>query len=120
MEASRNAVLRLREKVDRLDYLEGRPAVFKFLLNADLWGNRADPFPDHTFECWVDTCPVAPCVGPDPSQEAWWRYDAHGALPTNVVIDSGGRVVYTGAGFDSTTIQSKLDAMVGTAASCLH
>ena len=42
LEASRNAVLRLREKVDRLDYLEGRPAVLKFLLNADLWGNRAD------------------------------------------------------------------------------
>lgn len=95
---------------------DGRPTV----AECRVWGDRPEPALDHTFSCWVDPCPVAPCVGSDTSQQSWWRYNAHGALPTNVVLDSGMRVIYTGAGFAETTIRNKLTAMVGAADSCLH
>ena len=92
------------DEVNGLDWV-GRPSFSE----CRSWGNRT-PNPNHSFSCWAD---------PDP-QSVWPRYNAWGALPTNVVLDSGGRVVYTGAGFASTTIQSKLDSMVGTTATCVH
>ena len=95
---------------------DGRPTV----AECRVWGDRPEPALDHSFACWADPCPVAPCIGSDQSQQSWWRYNAHGALPTNVVLDSGMRVIYTGAGFAETTIRNKLTALVGAADSCLH
>ena len=63
---------------------------------------------------------MAPCVGSDTSQQSWWRYNAHGALPTNVILDRGMRVIYTDAGYAETTIRNKLTALVGAADTCLH
>ncbi|HKQ61075.1 MAG TPA: PQQ-dependent sugar dehydrogenase [Candidatus Polarisedimenticolaceae bacterium] len=73
------------------------------------WGDRAAPNPDHTFPCWVD---------PDYAQ-AWPLYDKFGALPTNLILDTGMRVIYTEAGYDEVTIRARLSQLVGTD-SCLH
>ena len=95
---------------------DGRPTE----AECRQWGNRPDPFMDHSFSCWADPCPVAPCSGSDTSQQSWWRYNAHGALPTNVILDRGMRVIYTGAGFAETTIRDKLTALVGAGDTCVH
>jgi len=93
------------DEVNGLDW-SGRPSWSE----CRLWGSRPAA-PDHTFSCWAD---------PEPNQQSWPRYNKWSALPTNVVFDTGMRVIYSGAGFDSTTIQNKLDLLVGTTDSCLH
>jgi thiol-disulfide isomerase/thioredoxin len=76
------------------------------------WSDRSGSFPDHTFPCWVDPN--------DGSKDAWPKYNKFGALPTNVVLDTGLRVVYSGAGYDEATIKNKLDRLVGTTDQCVH
>ena len=78
------------------------------------WGNRAGSIQDHTFHCWVDP---EPATGP---QLAWDNYNAWSAVPTNAVLDSGMRVVYSDSGYSQTAIEAKLDALVGLTDSCLH
>lgn len=77
------------------------------------WSDRADPNPDHTFPCVVDS------LTNDKKRLAWPLYNKWSALPTNVVLDSGLRVVYTGGGYDESTIRQKLDLLVGTTDTCL-
>lgn len=96
------------------------------------WSDRPSPALDHTFECVND-----PVTCPDPAgncsyshttgREAWPKYNAHLAWPTTVVIDQGGRVVYTVAGWGGPAgntvadrIRLRLNALVGTTDSCLH
>lgn len=76
------------------------------------WGDRSGTNPDHTFPCWIDPN--------DGSKDAWPKYNKWGALPTNVVLDTGLRVVYSGAGYDETTIKDKLNRLVGAADQCLQ
>jgi thiol-disulfide isomerase/thioredoxin len=85
------------------------------------WGDRSGANPDHTFACWADpvSCTGSPCSS-GISQEGWPRYDAHNALPTNVVLDHGHRVVYTAGGYNPPVIASKFNALVGTVDTCLH
>jgi thiol-disulfide isomerase/thioredoxin len=79
-----------------------------------------DPL-DHTFDCVADTivCSGTPCSG-SIVQRAWPRYNAHNALPTNVVLDQGFRVAFTDAGFDGSAISTLLDTLVGATDQCLH
>jgi glucose/arabinose dehydrogenase/thiol-disulfide isomerase/thioredoxin len=96
---------------------DGRP-TFQECVN---WGDRTDPGIDHTFSCLADpvNCTGDPC-GAGATQEGWPKYDAHNALPTNVVLDHGHRVVYTGAGYNPSAIAARFNALVGTTDSCLH
>lgn len=77
------------------------------------WSDRAGTNPDHTFGCWVD--PVG--VG---TQQAWPKYNKYGSIPTNVVLDSGLRVVFSGAGYDEAAIRDRLNRLVGTSDACLQ
>lgn len=76
------------------------------------WGDRAGTIPDHTFPCWIDPN--------DGSKDAWPKYNKFGALPTNVILDQGLRVIYSGAGYDEATIKNKLDRLVGTVDVCVQ
>ena len=78
------------------------------------WSDRDDPNPDHTFPCWVDE------LNPDKSRTAWPLYNKYGAFPTNVILDTGLRVVYSLAGYDEPGIRSTLDKLVGATDTCLH
>ena len=53
-----------------------------------VWANRASAEDDHTFPCVADSVP----------RTAYPNY-ATGYVPTNIVMDSGLRVVYNGAGW---------------------
>lgn len=86
------------------------------------WGDRSGNTPDHTFECWADPihCTGEPCSS-GVSQEAWPKFNAFGALPTNVIVDQGGRVVWTAAGWPVTgPLKNRLNTLVGSTDSCLH
>ncbi|HEX6851933.1 MAG TPA: hypothetical protein VF139_11070, partial [Candidatus Polarisedimenticolaceae bacterium] len=87
----------------------GRPS------NAECrnWSDRSGTNPDHTFPCWADTLTSNARV-------AWPKYNKFGAVPTNVVLDSGLRVVYSGAGYSETTIRDRLNRLVGAADACLQ
>jgi thiol-disulfide isomerase/thioredoxin len=76
------------------------------------WGDRSGTIPDHTFPCWIDPN--------DGSKDAWPKYNKWGALPTNVILDQGLRVIYSGAGYDEATIKNKLDRLVGTVDACVQ
>ena len=76
------------------------------------WSDRPSPNLDHTFPCWVDPN--------DGSKDAWPKYNKFGALPTNVLLDTGLRVIYSGAGYDEATIKNKLDRLVGTSDQCVR
>jgi thiol-disulfide isomerase/thioredoxin len=78
------------------------------------WSDRSEGLEDHTFPCISDPNPAS---GP---QQAWPKYDAHNAVPTNVVLDQGLRVVFTTGGYPATTIRDLLDALVGATDVCLH
>lgn len=90
----------------------GRPTP----AECQVWSDREDPNPDHTFPCWVDSL----TDGPPYERQAWPLYNKFNSVPTNVVIDRGLRVVYTTGGYPESTIREKLDALVGTTDSCLH
>ncbi len=78
------------------------------------WMDRSGTNPDHTFPCWVDPNPSA-------SQQAWPHYRGGGGLPANVILDTGLRVVYAAGGtYSKTTIQTKLNLLVGAADACLQ
>lgn len=98
----------LMDEDNQLVDFAGRPTQMECIN----WGDRSGTFPDHTFPCWMD-----PVGG---TQLAWPKYDKWNALPTNIILDTGLRVVYSGAGYDKTTIQNKLDRLVGTADVCLQ
>ncbi len=78
------------------------------------WSDREDPNPDHTFPCFGD-----PNVESGDTQKAWPKYNKHNAYPSNVILDSGLRVVYSDAGFGESAIRSVLDKLVGTMDTCL-
>lgn len=79
------------------------------------WGDRSGTTNDHTFPCWVDPNVTSPAT-----KKAWPFYNKHGAIPTNVVLDTGLRVVYTSAGYSASAIRGVLDKLVGTADACLQ
>ncbi len=83
------------------------------------WQDRAGA--DHTFPCWVDRhAPMDPPPDPPPTgQQAWPKYNKFGAIPTNVILDTGLQVVYSSGGFNEAEIRTKLDRLVGTSTSCL-
>ncbi|RMF71482.1 MAG: TlpA family protein disulfide reductase, partial [Acidobacteria bacterium] len=78
------------------------------------WSDRDDPNPDHTFPCWVDA------LTQSNSRTAWPLYNKYSAVPTNVILDTGLRVVYSTGGYPESTIRSKLDKLVGATDTCLH
>lgn len=78
------------------------------------WGDRDDPNPDHQFPCVGDQNPPE-----GQQQKAWPKYNKHNAFPTNVVLDNGLRVVYSGAGYNESRIRELFDLMVGTTDTCL-
>ncbi len=96
------------EDSQALDF-NGRPSP----AECRNWEDRPGASPDHTFDCWVDPNVAGP-------QKAWPLYNKHGALPTNVLLDSGLRVAYTAAGYSEAVIKLRLNQMVGTVDSCLH
>jgi hypothetical protein len=51
---------------------------------------------------------------------AWSSYNVSNSLPTNVILDTGLRVVYAAAGYSEATIRARLDALTGATDSCLH
>lgn len=77
------------------------------------WKDRGEFGPTHTFPCWADTRPAS---GP---QEAWPKYNRYNDYPTNVILDTGLRVVYSKVGFNEPEIRAKLEALVGTEDQCL-
>jgi thiol-disulfide isomerase/thioredoxin len=110
------------EESTSLDW-NGRPAV----PECRVWEDRPGASPDHTFDCWADPVACTPAGGNPAAQcsgaitlQAWPKYDAWNALPTNVIIDQGLRVAYTGAGYNEALIRLKLDLLVGAADQCLH
>jgi thiol-disulfide isomerase/thioredoxin len=87
------------------------------------WGDRAGTDADHTFECWADPvhCTGNPCTGGTITQEAWPKFNAFSALPTNLIVDQGGRVVWTEAGWSvENVVRNRLNKLVGATDSCLH
>ena len=93
------------EEINGVDWI-GRPSP----VECRKWGDR-DPGFDHTFNCWVDP--------EQPGQEAWPRYNSQGALPTNVIMDAGMRVVYADGGYSESTIRTVLSRVVPPD-TCLH
>jgi thiol-disulfide isomerase/thioredoxin len=105
----------------------GRPAN----PEARLWEDRTGTNPDHTFDTWNDPIACTPSGTPPNPQgicnnslpqflQAWPKYDAHSALPTNAILDQGLRVAYTQAGYDEATIRIRLDTLLGATDQCLH
>ncbi len=99
---------------------DGRPTQ----AECRLWGNRPGTAADHTFECWADPvhCNGNPC-STNITQEGWPKFNAFNGLPTNAIIDQGGRVVWTEAGWDVSVenkIRNRLNVLVGSSDSCLH
>ncbi len=86
---------------------EGRPTP----AECRNWSDRPTA-PDHTFTCMVEPN--------GPPKVAWTSYNVSFALPTNVILDNGLRVVYAAAGYNETAIRQALDALVGPGDSCLH
>ena len=97
----------LADEDDQLLNWSGRPTP----AECRNWGDRGGTNPDHTFPCWVD-----PVGG---AQQAWPKFNKFSAFPTNVVLDAGLRVVYSGAGYNEPAIRATLDALVGTGDTCL-
>jgi thiol-disulfide isomerase/thioredoxin len=107
---------------------DGRPTQ----AECRAWGDRGGTTTtaDHTFECWADSvqCPASVgkvCSSSDGpvTQEAWPVFNAFGLLPTNAIVDQGGRVVWTLAGWDGSVeslIRNRLNVLVGNPDSCLH
>ena len=79
------------------------------------WSDRAGANPDHTFRCAMDPNVTSPAT-----KVAWPKYNNFGALPTNVIMDTGLRVVYSGAGYDEATLKDKLNRLVGTTDACMQ
>ncbi|NJN64331.1 MAG: TlpA family protein disulfide reductase [Acidobacteria bacterium] len=77
------------------------------------WSDRSDPNPDHTFPCWVDG------LTPAKTRVSWPLYNKWGAVPTNVILDTGLRVVYSTGGYPESTIRQKLNLLVGATDTCL-
>jgi len=101
--------LLIDEDINGIDWV-GRPSWSE----CRVWGDRPPLIDDHTFTCLADP---ESATG---QQQGWDRYNAFGAIPTNVLLDNGGRVVFAQAGFSQSSIADALDAMVGTTDSCLH
>ena len=80
------------------------------------WMDRPGANPDHTFGCWMD--PNVP--GGDGAKLAWPLYNNFNAWPSNVILDTGLRVIYSEAGYDENAIKTRLDLLVGTADACLQ
>jgi hypothetical protein len=67
-------------------------------------------------------CTGNPCSA-NVTQEAWPKFNAFGGLPTNAIVDQGGRVVWSEAGWGgitANTIRNRLNKLVGSTDSCLH
>lgn len=97
---------------------DGRPTQSE----CRLWADRAGTANDHTFECWSDPvhCNGSPC-STNITQEGWPKFNAFNGLPTNLIIDQGGRVVWTDAGWSvESFIRNRLNVLVGSSDSCLH
>ncbi len=97
----------------------GRPTI----AECRNWADRPGANPDHTFECWADpkTCSGNPCTAGTIVQEGWPKFNAFGAFPTNAIIDQGGRVVWTDAGWSvESIVRNRLNTLVGSVDSCLH
>jgi len=100
----------LMDEDDQLWSWSGRPGQ----IECRDWSDRSGGNPDHTFPCWMDPNPTSG------SRLAWPLYDNFGAIPTNVILDTGLRVVYSGAGYDEATIKDKLNRLVGATDACLQ
>lgn len=98
----------LMDEDDQLWDWSGRPTA----AECRNWSDRSSA-PDHTFPCWVDPVPAS-------SQKAWPNYNKWNAIPTNVILDTGLRVVYSEAGYDENEIRDKLNRLVGSADACLQ
>jgi thiol-disulfide isomerase/thioredoxin len=93
---------------------EGRPTPAECRNWADsLSRPGGSPLaPNHTFPCLVEPN--------GPPKVAWSSYNVSNSLPTNVILDTGLRVVYAAAGYSEATIRARLDALTGATDSCLH
>jgi thiol-disulfide isomerase/thioredoxin len=100
----------LMDEDDQVFDWSGRPGQ----IEGRDWSDRAGANPDHTFPCWLDPNPTS---GP---KQAWPLYNNFSAIPTNVILDTGLRVVYSGAGYDENAIKNRLNALVGSADACLQ
>jgi hypothetical protein len=89
------------DAVGGIDRPDGRPAIGDCIA----WGDRAGSENDHTFVCMADT--VEGNYGP---QAAWPLYGT-GYLPTNVILDSGLRVIYSDSGWYSTGPEDARDVI---------
>ena len=101
--------LLIDEDINGLDWT-GRPSWSE----CRAWGDRPPLIDDHTFTCLADP------ESPTGQQQGWDNYNAFGAIPTNVLLDNGGRVVFRQSGFSQSSIQNVLDTLVGASDSCLH
>jgi thiol-disulfide isomerase/thioredoxin len=90
------------------DYL-GRPTT----AECRNWDDRPGDDFDHTFSCQVDPNTGSPHV-------AWTIYNKWGALPTNVILDQGLRVVYSAPGYVETTIRARFNQLGAGTDVCLH
>jgi thiol-disulfide isomerase/thioredoxin len=100
----------LNDEPNSLDDWVGRPTP----AECRDWSDRAEGNPDHTFPCFVDSLTEAG------ERKAWPNYNKFGAVPTNVILDRGLRVVYTTGGYPEGEIRDQLDLLVGTTDSCLQ
>ena len=100
----------LMDEDDQTFNWSGRPGQ----IECRDWSDRAGANPDHTFPCWLDPNPTTG------SKLSWPLYNNFGAIPTNVILDTGLRVVYSGAGYDEATIIDKLNRLVGATDACLQ
>jgi len=82
------------------------------------WGDRAGTINDHTFTCLADE------VQGDNGPQAAWPYYGTGYVPTNVILDTGLRAVYSDAGWTGRPTNPKddmaaiLDLLLATSNSC--
>jgi len=88
---------------------DGRPAVGDCID----WGKRGSSLIDHTFTCFADTV-----QGTNGTQVARPAYST-GSVPTNVILDSGLRVIHSDAGWPDPNIAAKLDLLLQNSNTCL-
>ena len=100
----------LMDEDDQAFDWSGRPGQ----IECRDWSDRAGANPDHTFGCWMDPNPISG------SKLSWPLYNNFNAIPTNVILDTGLRVIYSGAGYDENTIKDKLNRLVGATDACLQ
>jgi thiol-disulfide isomerase/thioredoxin len=98
--------LLMDEDEQTIDYA-GRPTQ----AECRNWEDRPGANPNHTFPCWND---------PNPTNISWPLYNKWGALPTNVVLDTGLRVVYSAAGYNEAQIKTKFNQLGALNDVCVH